>query len=1050
MQGRQMGLERNAVITSEFAPDTFFPVVLGLLLTTIIWHFWVPRSLRRIQIAFHTGGDDYEVHRISESVKDARDLLGIKGAGWGVLLYIMAITGVMILCMEILIKPFEHSIYVFQIIAVLIGIPVMISPVSSMAAQFSRTVGHKRKDIERAEKRKLLRFLLGAVAIAITVWFVNFWLQESGAPFEQIAAFTLLIMLLPSIIAYGRILGSCWNVLVHSKYHRAAGRVSILYPDAPGMMARIMAMLIFLNAVLMPLTALNGVISWVIQFSDFSSLFVHSDRVVDMEGYQNRSLLGEGGIIGYYFIEMSWYIDDFTIRNFATVLVILFLLLNVTIVGIAFVYEVARLMFLGASHISGRGGIVFAQPRTLRSETSQQARILQFCFMGFAGYTVLLLLISLFHRFPQFLPDTSGCSDWVSSVEVIDDGFCPVFEPDVLEQLMFTLSVSGQAVFFIVWLLSINRAKRLTRLKFDLNSNDLEEKAKQIAAGDVSIGQRIKRSLKEELHEIVAADKLHRMSEVLKMLERTDDRRDRLFQSKAQMLHAVSVGRWRNAEERATSVLAQQKGKDDLARKVLAMSAIAQRDLREAESAIEDLDRDDIEVALMLWIIDLFRTRSEGIDNLKKVTSTPAGRRVIDLMERYSTWFPWSAEHDWQDTQIERLGIVSDIGLLRLHGQSQLALDIIENLQRGLLEDGTWLRLNVAQALVLIDLGRTADAMIIHTRLVKGHSQHPCVAGLTEVMRGQGLITSKLNSQRDVWIPEVVVATDSPSLIEWGKMIDDMPCNAVAALRQGKSGIDEALVANAWVTAGVAAKRGVHPSRKSPFTRGFGILLLGIVTSAFSAVQSPLLGLIILVMAILLWDQHVQMNRNVRLRNMPALRKLSRRLRRKKAMVRPEALPPGTHLLLKGFILPLNGIPVDVGFPAWISPKRKMKEGLVPKNTAMKGHLNSFRQSLRTIGVRLDQLRPSILTNSRNSAFKRKRGTFGEASLITRRVTNARVLTAPSPGGPPLLNDRIAMTDSYQAVQNPDNLVQFVSRKEKRFMKKQNKRSRRKGRMDDW
>ena len=367
-----------------------------------------------------------------------------------------------------------------------------------------------------------------------------------------------------------------------------------------------------------------------------------------------------------------------------------------------------------------------------------------------------------------------------------------------------------------------------------------------------------------------------------------------------------------------------------------------------------------------------------------------------------------------------------------------------------MLEDGTWLRLNVAQALVLMDLGRTADAMIIHTRLVKGQSQHPCVAGLTEVMRSQGLITSKLNSQRDEWIPEVVVATDSPSLIEWGKMIDDMPCNAVAALRQGKSGIDEAMVANAWVTAGVAAQKGVHPSRKSPFTRGFGILFLGIITSAFSAVQSPWLGLTILVISILLWDQHVQMNRNVRLRNMPALRKLSRRLRRRKAMVRPEALPPGTHLLLKGFILPLNGIPVDVGFPAWISPKRKMKEGLVPKDTKLKGHLNNFKQSLRTIGVRLDQLRPSILTNSRNSAFKRKRGTFGEASLISRRVTNARVLTAPSPGGPPQLNDRNAMTDSYQAKQNPDNLVQFVSRKEKRFMKKQNKSSRGKGGMNEW
>jgi hypothetical protein len=42
------------------------------------------------------------------------------------------------------------------------------------------------------------------------------------------------------------------------------------------------------------------------------------------------------------------------------------------------------------------------------------------------------------------------------------------------------------------------------------------------------------------------------------------------------------------------------------------------------------------------------------------------------------------------------------------------------------------------------------------------------------------------------------------------------------------------------------------------------------------------------------------------------------------------------------------------------------------------------------------------------------------------------------------------MTDSYQAKQNADNLVQFVSRKEKRFMKKQNKSSRRKGGMNEW
>ena len=1034
-----MSIEKHATISSEFTPDAFYPVVLGFALATIIWHFWVPRSLRRIQIAFNTGGDDYEVHRISETVSEARDLLGIKGAGWGVLLYLMAITGVMILTMEILIRPFNHSIYVFQIVFVMIGIPILISPVSSIAAQISPKVGHKRKDIEKAEKRKLLRFFVGGIALSISVWLVNLLLQQSNAPFEQIAAFTLLIMLLPSIVAYGRILGSCWNVLLHSKYHRAAGRVSILYPDAPGFWARVMAMIIFVNALLMPLTALNGMLSWVIQFSDLSSLFVHSDRVLEMDGYQAKSLLGEGGIIGYYFVEVSWYINDYTIRNLATALVVIFLLLNVTIVGIAFVYEVARLMFLGASHISGSGGIVFADPRTLRSEKSQQARILQFCFMGFAGYTVLLLLVSLFHRFPQFLPDTSGCATWVQNVDAIDAGFCPIFEPDVLEQLLFTLAVSGQAVFFVVWLMSIRRAGRLRRIRFDLNSRDLKEASRKMVSGDVSIGQRIKRSLKKELHEIVASDKLHQMSEVVKMLERTNDRRDRLFRAKAKMLHAVSVGRWRNAEERATSVLAQNRGEDDLARKVLAMSAIAQRDLQEAATAIETLDSDDIEVALMLWVIDLMRTRSEGVDNLDRVARTPAGRRIIDLMERYSTWFPWGTDVKWEDTQIERLGVISDIGLLRLHGQYSMALEIVENLQDGLNEKHTWVRLDVAHSLVLLDLGRTADAMELYVRLMKAHSQHPCVAGLNEVLRSHGLIKSKLNHKRDEWIPEVVVAANDPSLIEWGKMIDDMPTNAVAALRQGRRGIDEAMVANAWITCGVAASKGVHPSRKSPFSRGFGILFLGIITSALAAVQLPFLGLGVLVITILLWDQHMQMNRNVRLRNMPALRKLSRRLRRRRAMVRADDLPPGTHLLLKGFILPLNGIPVDVGFPAWISPKRKMQEGVVPRLNKLKGHMGNFKQSLRNIGVRVQQLRPSILSNTRNTPFVRKRGSFGDASIIKRRVQRAEILTAGT-GGPPKLDYGNQLRSANQAKPNTQNLLQFVSKEEKRTIRKMSKK----------
>ena len=64
-----------------------------------------------------------------------------------------------------------------------------------------------------------------------------------------------------------------------------------------------------------PVTALNGVLSFWIQNSDLSRWFVHSDRVLAMEGYQESSLVGEGGMIGFGMIELSWYVDDLQIRQ---------------------------------------------------------------------------------------------------------------------------------------------------------------------------------------------------------------------------------------------------------------------------------------------------------------------------------------------------------------------------------------------------------------------------------------------------------------------------------------------------------------------------------------------------------------------------------------------------------------------------------------------------------------------------------------------------------------------------------------------------------------
>ena len=68
----------------------------------------------------------------------------------------------------------------------------------------------------------------------------------------------------------------------------------------------------------------------------------------------------EGGVIGFYAIELFSHISESGIRVPLVTIVLLFLLLNVAIVGFLFVYEVARILFLDIADVSGKGGIRLA------------------------------------------------------------------------------------------------------------------------------------------------------------------------------------------------------------------------------------------------------------------------------------------------------------------------------------------------------------------------------------------------------------------------------------------------------------------------------------------------------------------------------------------------------------------------------------------------------------------------------------------------------------------------------------------------------------------
>ena len=86
-------------------------VVPFLLAAATAWLFWtrvVPRQLRGLQVAFQTGEKRYEVHQITRTTQDARELLSSKGTVFGVASYILALVGALLLFFEFIMIRMEY------------------------------------------------------------------------------------------------------------------------------------------------------------------------------------------------------------------------------------------------------------------------------------------------------------------------------------------------------------------------------------------------------------------------------------------------------------------------------------------------------------------------------------------------------------------------------------------------------------------------------------------------------------------------------------------------------------------------------------------------------------------------------------------------------------------------------------------------------------------------------------------------------------------------------------------------------------------------------
>ena len=384
-------------------------------------------------------------------------------------------------------------------------------------------------------------------------------LQLEGTLTPEWIAISLLVFMGPTIIAYGRIMGASWNVLLLNKWRSFRGQTTPIDPEQPRFVNRLVAIILVLFLFTMPLTALNGIVTVI--------------YVVSVEPTNTEAMLNYGGIIGYSIYSnidlIMEIVGQLEVLKSLPQVLSLYLSLNVAIVGLAFIFELTRNLLLGGQSFGGTFGVQLAPPRDIRSEVGVRGKLVAFCFAGFSGYTVLLLLLVCYKEFGDVMPYT----DWLTA-QAFDE------EMRLLTTWMFI--AVGQAIFMLTWLASISQFGRLRSLRFDIDPDQRRDGAVMLTEGN---------NLRMMIDKAAQNDDLD-MLRRLQSAEFTDDEAlIRHEKARAKMWELALRGLWPQASEEAKKVLAQSGGDDDESRLLLAASYLASRRLDAAREALYGLEQ---------------------------------------------------------------------------------------------------------------------------------------------------------------------------------------------------------------------------------------------------------------------------------------------------------------------------------------------------------------------------------------------------------------------------------------------------------------------------
>ena len=501
----------------------------------------------------------------------------------------------------------------------------------------------------------------------------------------------------------------------------------------------------------------------------------------------------------------------------------------------------------------------------------------------------------------------------------------------------------GQTIFLLTWVLSVSKFNSLRNLKFDLNPDQRREGAIMSGGGNWMFDLVEESALNNDLDALI------------RFQERSigeDEAVVRLAKSRARMIEMAIRGLWPSAIEEAKKVLAQSGGDNDEARMIIAAGHIACRRLDAAREALHNLQQPEgyDEPELLAFICEWFDPWNGSVDedDLWDWENNPCIDHLNDLMRMLRSWSPQPVDGALHKDNISINARLSHIALLRAQNMHKEAMDIALRLVR---ENPLMSRPRIAAALCLIDKGEWHSALSVLTELEETDPFDPRVRALANILG-----RPKSDDDEDVLEVALTKALTKRSR----RWIDDAPVNPIAALMV-KGGVDEAVNANVLITAAAAVEKKMTPRYTSGIISqvfNWGVLTpIWLLAGIYASGEIGMLEGIGIAFGLIFVHQSArrfskQQNKVIRHRDQKAMVAYAKRMRRHKIKMQRSELPVGTHLLLSGMLLTINGVVYDIGFPGWMTnlvPKeseRSVRPKLARRANSMKRERDARMQNL--------------------------------------------------------------------------------------------------------